>query len=71
MIEIHYKCHCLKQEATVWVKPRGDTEDIRLFMDRAARAISEDHRGRSPLCQSATMEYAKIPASDSGVGRRL
>lgn len=70
MIEIRYKCTCLKEEAALWLKPRGDSEDVTVFMGRVRDGITADHRLRSPLCLASKMEYAKVPAPTAGIGKR-
>lgn len=70
MIEVRYKCACMEREGVTVVKERRPDEDVMDFMRRVQEAITSDHRMRSMLCQSVTMEYAKLPAPDSGIGRK-
>jgi hypothetical protein len=62
MITIFYRCTCMAEEAVITVPSRRETEDIIQWMDNVvAPALYLDHRGRSPKCSEATMEYLKIP----------
>jgi hypothetical protein len=70
MIEVRYKCACMEREGVTVLRERRPDEDIGDFMHRVQEAITSDHHMRSMLCQAVTMEYAKLPAPDSGVGRK-
>lgn len=66
MIEVRYKCHCMAAEAVVKVPFRRDGETVTQWMQRCVEtALYLDHRVRSPLCLSETMEYAKLPAPEN------
>lgn len=67
MIEVQYKCRCMSEERSVWIKHRRHNEDAASVMDRAARAITDDHRTVKPLCNERKVEYVKIPVSPSGI----
>lgn len=66
MIEIIYKCRCMKAEETVQVREREEGEEIVDWVrDIVGAAIDEAHRARSPFCMATHMEYAKIPAPEN------
>lgn len=60
--EIRYKCHCMKEEASIQVPSRnGEDEDIRNWMTLVVQpSIYLDHRKRNSTCNAQNMEYAKI-----------
>lgn len=65
MIEIKYKCQCMKEEVALQVIPRDVNRDIVEWMREIVQpAIGYDHKTRSPKCHRAKMEYAKIPMDE-------
>lgn len=72
MIELRYKCYCSPEERVLAVREREPGEDIRRWMKQiAVPQLTADHRKRSPLCQSAAMEYMKIPMDeDAPIGSK-
>lgn len=67
MIEVQYKCQCLDEERSVWIKNRHKNESAESVIDRAARAVSDDHSSVRPYCRAPHVEYCKIPVSASGL----
>ena len=65
-IECRYKCTCHKEKRLVAVIARKRAEDIGDFMQRVARAITADHRERSPLCMVTKCDTVEIPMSADG-----
>lgn len=66
MIQIPYKCRCMTEEATVSVPARRADVDIVTWVQlTVVGAVTVDHRRRSPLCRSTTMEFIKIPAPEN------
>lgn len=68
-----YKCRCMAEEATVFVRDRRDDEDAAHWVERVAgSAVAEHHRNGSPACRSGVTEYLKIPIDngpDAMIGR--
>lgn len=64
-VGIIFKCKCMAAEATVQVRNRNEHEDVADWMELVQSTISNAHRKTSPLCMSATMEYAKIPMPEN------
>lgn len=65
MIELAYKCSCMQDEQQFFVRERNDDEDIVDYMETVVRpALGIHHTKVSPLCQSPTVEYLKLPISD-------
>lgn len=72
-MQVLYKCACMAAEASVEVPERKALEDVVYWVEQVAgRAISDDHRRRSPTCSRVKMEYAKIPLEEGapGVGHK-
>ena len=68
-IEARYKCKCMTEEVVVLVAERRRTEDVLSYMNYIQMALSVDHRFRSPLCMTDTIEYCKLPADNpDGIG---
>ena len=64
-ISIRYLCRCMKEEVTVEVAPRIESEDVIAWMHNVmSPRIAADHLARSPLCRQRTMTYVKIPFDD-------
>lgn len=61
LIELKYSCSCGIDRVTVRVDERRPDEDVKVWMDRAVAAVTEDHRQRSPACQAETIDELMIP----------
>lgn len=67
-MQIHYKCRCMKEEATIDVPDRRPGSDLMVWMEAVQHCIYVDHKGLSPLCMTTAMQYAKIPFEEGGEG---
>lgn len=66
-MNVAYKCRCMPNEETIFVRDRKPDEDIVDWVEQiCGRAIAEDHIRRSPRCRSTKMEYAKFEVDPSG-----
>ena len=73
MVEIRYKCKCMREEAIVQVNHRGKNEDILNWMKNVVtKAIFLDHKIQSPYCTAKNTEYVKIhvPPGSEFVGAK-
>lgn len=71
MVSVLYKCRCLRDEVTVRVRYREAKEDMDDWMEWVVQpAVQLDHAGRSPACQAAHIQYAKIwrPENEPFIG---
>lgn len=66
MMAVEYKCKCMVEPDTVYVRYRRNDEDVITWMNLVTSAISQAHGLRSPTCWHTTMEYAKIPYGKDG-----
>lgn len=70
---VTYKCRCMAEEDTIFVRDRRDDEDVVHWVEHVVgQALAEDHRRRSPACRSSKTEYIKIPVDqgeNATVGR--
>lgn len=65
-VVVRYKCRCMTEEASVDVRYRGEHEDVKDWIVVVmSAALIEDHKRRSPLCRSTTMEYVKVPMPEN------
>jgi hypothetical protein len=68
---VYYKCRCMADEVTVFVRDRKDDEDVADWVQSTlGMAMGADHASRNPLCRSSSMEYVKIPV-DQGEDARI
>ena len=67
--EIRYKCHCMPEEVSIFVRARTENDNIALWMKTVAiHEITEDHKRRCPTCSRDTMQYAKILIAQDLIG---
>jgi hypothetical protein len=60
---IKYSCTlCGLQKVSVVVPARGE-EDVLVWMDATGLFLSDDHRKRSPACQTKELQDVMIPMS--------
>lgn len=65
-MRVLYRCKCMDGEAGVEVRNRIEGEDVVYWVEQVVgAAVGADHRSRSPMCPSSTMEYVKIPAPEN------
>ena len=68
MIEVKYKCRCMKDEAGVFVVPRDPNRDVVQWIDGPVMAaITYDHTTRSPFCRAEKLDYLKLPLDEQGL----
>jgi hypothetical protein len=71
VIEVKWKCQCVVEEQTFFVRERYDEEGVVDWMERVVqRKLGEVHMKRSPFCTAIKTEYIKIdlPDKDKGIG---
>lgn len=67
MIELSLKCKCTDDEVKLFVRERGEDEDISDWMKFVQGQVGEWHRGRG--CPEVKLEYMKIPLADKAEAR--
>ena len=61
MIEVIYKCKCMRREVVISVPAMKKGEDVKTWLDRSlSPGIAQNHALLSPFCQSRVMEYVKL-----------
>lgn len=72
-MNVIYKCACMEAEVPVFVRDRGEGEDVVHWVEQViGAALATDHRARSPFCRATAVEYVKIPVDlgeDARIGR--
>lgn len=58
----------MQDEGSFEVRHRHFNEDVLDWMEVMERALSADHRARSPLCRAVKTEYVKIPVPENAPG---
>lgn len=65
MIEIKYKCRCMKAEAAVFVVPRDPARNVVEWIEGPVMsAVGYDHTTRSPFCRAEKLDYLKLPVNE-------
>lgn len=64
-MDVLYKCQCSATEFSVHVRARTENEDVADWMAELTRALTHDHRRRSPFCMSTKMDYVLVPLPEN------
>lgn len=67
-LELLFKCRCMKEEKSLYMRERKSDEDIIDYMQDVQRAVGAEHKKVSPLCRSAALEYLKLPVEGERIG---
>lgn len=67
-LELLYKCRCMTEEKSLYMRERKPDEDIINYMEDVQRKVGAEHKKLSPLCRATALEYLKLPVEGERIG---